>query len=94
MPVAASSQTPALGSAMFAAVAAGSAAGGYDSIEEAAGRMAHLRDERYVPNEERARVYDDLFAEYRLLHDTFGRGENDVMKRLRAIRSRAVGAAV
>ena len=38
--VAASSQTPALGSAMFAAVAAGSAAGGYDSIEEAAARMA------------------------------------------------------
>jgi L-ribulokinase len=94
MPVAASSQTPALGSAMFAAVAAGSAAGGYDSIEEAAGRMAHLRDERYVPNEERARVYDDLFAEYRLLHDTFGRGENDVMKRLRAIRSRAVAVPV
>jgi L-ribulokinase len=94
IPVAASSQTPALGSAMFAAVAAGSGAGGYDSIEEAAGRMAHLRDERYVPDPERGRVYDDLYAEYLLLHDTFGRGQNDVMKRLRAIRSRAVGAAV
>ena len=34
--VAASPQTPALGSAMFAAVAAGAAAGGYDRIEDAA----------------------------------------------------------
>ena len=48
--VAASPQTPALGSAMWAAVAAGSAAGGYDRIEDAAARMARLRDERYVPD--------------------------------------------
>jgi len=87
--VAASPQTPALGSAMFAAVAAGAAAGGYDSIEDAAARMAHLREERYVPDAGRAAVYDDLFAEYRTLHDYFGRGTNDVMKRLRAIRARA-----
>ena len=36
--VAASKQTPALGAAMFGAVAAGAAAGGYDSIVEAAKR--------------------------------------------------------
>ena len=42
--VAASSQTPALGRAMFAAVAAGPGAGGYGSIEDAAAAMAHLRD--------------------------------------------------
>jgi L-ribulokinase len=94
--VAASSQTPALGSAMFAAVAAGSAAGGYDSIEEAAARMARLSEERFRPDPVRARVYDELFAEYRTLHDHFGRGGNDVMKRLRALRARPAsdGAAV
>ncbi len=32
-------------------------------------------------------MYDRLYAEYRTLHDYFGRGENDVMKRLKAIRA-------
>ena len=34
-------------------------------------------------------VYDKLFAEYKLLHDYFGRGGNDVMMRLRDIASAA-----
>ena len=29
-------------------------------------------------------AYDALYAEYRTLHDYFGRGANDVMQRLRA----------
>jgi L-ribulokinase len=32
-------------------------------------------------------VYDKLFAEYVRLHDYFGRGENDVMKRLKKIKA-------
>jgi L-ribulokinase len=68
------------------------AAGGYDRIEDAAARMAQLRDERYVPDPARSAVYDELYAEYRILHDTFGRGGNDAMKRLRAIRARALAA--
>ena len=32
---------------------------------------------------------DKLFAEYKLLHDYFGRGGNDVMMRLRDIASAA-----
>jgi L-ribulokinase len=87
--IAASAQTPALGSAMWAAVAAGADAGGYDRIEDAATAMARLRDEHYVPDPAAAAVYDQLYAEYKTLHDYFGRGDNDVMKRLRAIRDRA-----
>ena len=34
-----------------------------------------------------AAVYDDLFAEYKILHDYFGRGANDVMKRLKQIKT-------
>ena len=86
-------QAPALGSAMFGAVAAGSTIGGYDSIIEATASMARLRATEYVPNLMHRDVYDELFAEYRLLHDYFGRGSNDVMKRLKAIRSRTVGAS-
>ena len=74
---------------MWAAVAAGAAKGGYDTIEDAVEKMAYLRDEHYVPDPAAAAVYDELYAEYELLHDYFGRGTNDVMKRLRAIRDRA-----
>jgi L-ribulokinase len=85
----ASAQTPAVGSAMFGAVAAGKAAGGFDSIYDAAPVMGSLKDESFKPNPEAKKVYDKLFAEYMLLHDYFGRGENDVMKRLKAIKADA-----
>jgi L-ribulokinase len=85
--VSASKQTPALGSAMFGAVAAGKARGGYDSIYEAAQYMARLKDEVYQPIPENQQVYERLFAEYVRLHDYFGRGENDVMKRLKKIKA-------
>ncbi len=62
--ISASTQTPALGSAMFGAVAAGSSAGGYDSIFDAAKTMAHLKDEAYRPIAENQAVYNSLFAEY------------------------------
>jgi L-ribulokinase len=88
--VTASKQTPALGSAMFGAVAAGKAAGGYASIFEAARYMSHLKDEVYKPVAEHTEVYDRLFAEYIQLHDYFGRGANDVMKRLKKIRAETI----
>jgi L-ribulokinase len=87
--VSGSTQAPALGSAMFGAVAAGKSKGGYDSIYEAAPVMGKLKDETFKPNPEAKAVYDKLFAEYVILHDYFGRGENDVMKRLKAIKADA-----
>jgi L-ribulokinase len=84
--VAAAKQTPALGSAMFGAVAAGAQAGGYDTITAASLKMAHLRDEVYKPIPANQAVYEKLFQEYVLLHDTFGRGPNDVMKRLKSLK--------
>ena len=84
--IAGSTQAPALGSAMFGAVAAGRDSGGYDSIYEAAPIMGKLKDESYQPDPAASAVYDRLYAEYLLLHDTFGRGGNDVMKRLKRIR--------
>jgi L-ribulokinase len=84
--VAASTQTPALGSAMFAAVAAGSELGGYDSIVEASRAMARLAPRTFRPVEAHHAVYDDLYAEYVRLHDLFGRDDRGVMKALRRIR--------
>ncbi|MDH7485324.1 MAG: ribulokinase [Anaerolineae bacterium] len=91
--VAASGQAGALGSAMFGAVAAGKAAGGYDTIFEAAKHMAHLKDEAFHPIPENQAVYDRLYAEYKILHDTFGRGANDVMKRLKRLKAEVLGVA-
>lgn len=87
--LAGSNQTPALGSAMFGAVAAGKENGGFDSIYDAAPVMGKIKDKSFKPNLEAKFVYDKLFAEYMLLHDTFGRGENDVMKRLKTIKAEA-----
>ena len=85
--ISASDQTPALGSAMFAAVAAGASAGGYDTIEDASRAMARLRDDVYEPIPANQAIYDVLFREYVRLHDYFGRGENDVMKVLKTLRA-------
>jgi L-ribulokinase len=81
-----SNMASALGAAMFGAVAAGSAAGGYDSITDAARRMASFRETVYRPDPGSHAIYQKLFDEYQRLHDYFGRGGNDVMKRLREIR--------
>jgi L-ribulokinase len=87
--VVASRQAGALGSAMFGAVAAGRRAGGYDTIVEAAQKMAQLQREGYRPIPAHQRIYDELYAEYVQLYDYFGRGANDVMKRLKRIKARA-----
>ncbi|MGZ8438943.1 MAG: FGGY-family carbohydrate kinase, partial [Candidatus Limnocylindrales bacterium] len=89
----ASDQTPALGSAMFGAVAAGVGAGGHATIGDAARVMARLKDQVYEPIAGNVAVYDQLYREYLRLHDYFGRGENDVMKTLRRIRAEATRAS-
>ncbi len=83
----ASAQTPALGSAMFGAVAAGARGGGYDSIRDASASMAHLRAESFSPAPKDQSVYEGLYREYVALHDYFGRGGSDVMKSLRRLRA-------
>ncbi len=75
---------------MHGAVAAGKAAGGYGSIVEAAAKMARLQPQGYKPNAANHTVYNRLFAEYKTLHDYFGRGANDVMKRLKKMRAEVV----
>jgi len=81
--IADSKQACALGAAMWGAVAAGTENGGYDNIKEAVSKMAKLKDFSYKPIPHHRHIYDKLFEEYVILHDYFGRGENDVMKRLK-----------
>lgn len=80
-----STQGPALGSAIHAAVAAGA----YPDVAAAAGAMGGRVEAAYTPNPVAADAYDTLFAEYRTLYDYFGRGGNEVMHRLKALRREA-----
>jgi len=92
--IAASPHTPAFGSAMFGAVAAGEEMGGYDTIFDAARNMAKIKQESFIPNRENHEVYERIYAEYNRLHDYFGRGENEVMKRLKRIKIEVRGKGV
>ena len=85
--LAGSAQAPALGSAMFAAVAAGI----YPDIHAASEAMGSLKEEVVQPIPKNRAVYDRLYGEYKRLYDTFGRGENDVMKTLKRVRLEAKG---
>jgi L-ribulokinase len=84
--ITASTQGPALGSAIHAAVAAGA----FGSVRLAAQSMGKLTRGVYTPSEDAADAYDALYAEYSLLHDYFGRGENAVMHRLKTLRREAL----
>jgi L-ribulokinase len=90
MLIAGSPQTPALGSAISAAVVAGA----HPSFEAAQEKMTALKEKRYAPDPAAQRVYDELYGVYRELHDSFGgvRGAKadfpSLMKRLLAIRER------
>lgn len=83
--VAGATQASALGAAMLGAVAAGGAAGGHASILDAVRAMAPPPARVYRPNVRHRAVYDELYACYRELYDTFGR-HRDVMQRLKALR--------
>jgi L-ribulokinase len=90
MLVAGSPQTPALGSAISAAVAAGV----YPTFEEAQSRMTSLKETRFTPDPGAKAVYDELYRMYRELHDTLGGVPGaradlaTLMKRLLAVRER------
>lgn len=80
--IASNTLTPAIGSAMYGAVAAGSTNGGYDTIKEAAKKMASLEDFQYEPNPINTKKYAVLYMEYKKLVNYFGKRKNNLMKQL------------
>ncbi|MBN2449350.1 MAG: ribulokinase [Lentisphaeria bacterium] len=94
MVVSASAQTCALGSAIMAAVAAGPAAGGYAGAEEAQAAICSHKQDAYRPDPRAGTLYDELYALYCELHDSFGVAGTGcdhypLMKRLLDIRRKA-----
>lgn len=86
--LAGSAQAPALGSAIHATVAAAI----YPDIPSASRAMGKRRPDPVLPDSTHHATYDDLFVEYTALYDTFGRGANDVMKRLKRLRAQQKGS--
>jgi L-ribulokinase len=92
MEISKSEQTPALGAAIFGAIAAGKDTSGFLNIEHAQDTLTGIK-KRFEPNHENNLVYKKLYALYKQLHDAFGT-ENysgkmqNVMKDLLAIRDK------
>jgi L-ribulokinase len=92
MKISRSEQTPALGAAIFAAVAAGVNSGGYVSVGAAQKAMVGIGRE-YQPIEENHKTYRLLYRLYRQLHDAYGSQQwsgkmFNIMKELLDIRDR------
>ncbi|RYG71450.1 ribulokinase, partial [bacterium] len=90
MKVSRSSQTCALGSALFGAVAGGA----YPTAEAAQDAMTGTREHVFTPNPEAVAVYKRLYALYLQMHDAMGTETwngslFNVMKDLIAIRDEA-----
>ena len=71
MKISRSAQTPALGAAIFAAVAAGTENGGYGSVASAQRKMVGI-GETFSPADANHRTYKKLYGLYRQMHDAFG----------------------
>ena len=71
MKISRSDQTPALGAAMFSAVAAGKKSGGYDSVSEAVINMTGTSSVFHAV-EKNYEVYKKLYKLYKQLYDAFG----------------------
>jgi L-ribulokinase len=90
MKISRSAQTCALGSAVAAAVAAGA----HKNFASAQKAMTGLKPKIFKPNPAAHKIYRELYALYKELHDAFGTQEWNgnlfgVMKKLIEIRSRA-----
>ena len=90
MKVTASSQTCALGSAMFGAVAGGA----YEKVEEMQDKICRFKDKIFQPVPANTAVYNELYRLYCELHDSFGVKEKSfdhygLMKKLLEISSKA-----
>ena len=72
MKISRSAQSCALGACIAGAVVAGKKAGGYDNFPDAQAAMCGIKDVTYKPIAENQRVYQQLYALYKQLHDAFG----------------------
>ena len=89
--IAYSSQTCALGSAIFGAISAGKEKSGFKNVMDAQEKICKFQKITYKPVPENKKIYDRIYALYKNLHDCFGtknynKGLFNVMKELLKIK--------
>ncbi len=77
--------TEALGSAIYASVAA-KVRGGYPNVLEASRHMSHKDTVMYEPNPDNVAIYEKLYQLFLKLREYYGTGENDLMKELKQLK--------
>lgn len=80
------SQACALGAAILGTAAAPAQVTGYKNIYEIIEKLGKRSEKVWHPRKEQAQVYHRLYEEYKILCAYFGKGANDVMKRLNEMR--------
>ncbi len=88
-----SREIPARGAALFGAVAAGAEQGGFDSIAEASATLAAPILKCYHPDPLAVQQYNEIYPLYQMLHDHFVGPGGDLLRRLKAARSRRLRAS-
>lgn len=83
--VASSDQAAALGSAVYAALSAGGAEGGYDDYEEAVRKMSKVKDIVYEPDSKNHEVYTKLYTVYKDYSEIIGNSSREITKKLNEI---------
>lgn len=77
-----SAQAGAMGAAILGVAAAPSEVTGYSGLVEVTEKLGKKGEKTYCPNQENVEAYNQLYDEYVTLYEYFGKGANDVMKRL------------
>ena len=88
-----SSQIPARGAALCAAIAAGSSRGGYDDFETAVTELKPAMSQRYEPSLRHRATYDEVYSVFRSLHDALGRDHVEWLHDLKRIRRATLAAS-
>lgn len=81
-----SSQSSALGAAILGAAAASEEITGFKDANDAAKHLGKVKEKIWEPNPKNTEAYHVLYQEYKKLHQYFGCGANDVMKKLNELR--------
>ena len=79
-------QAGAVGAAILGIAAASSEVTGYHGLTDIAESLGKKGEKAYTPNPDNIDSYNKLYDEYITLHEYFGKGANDVMKRLNKMR--------
>ncbi|WP_407647710.1 FGGY-family carbohydrate kinase [Clostridium brassicae] len=80
-------QSGALGSAILGIAAAKEKFTGYKNANDIARHLGKVKKKTFKPIKENVIIYNSLYKEYLNLHDYFGKGENNIMKRLKQIKA-------